>query len=294
MIQVRMLNEALVLLSEVVLSAYPSLIKLVEASVLFQTGLRMIVYTVLATLAAGATGSPLAAATLFSAESIYTGLLNLLHVGSSYTAFEQLAGGNAMALFYTYPIWNILGAAALFGETLEWRSLPWIGLALLGTVLLARPTTTQWTALGIAAALVAAITESGIYLWFKTQPDDHTNQPWTKMVQMFGGSGLLWVVGVAVAMALGWIGSKAFSISGKGLSTILLFNALVGFGGYALRFYLIPKVSTIVFSALSFFGIIAAYAMGWGFSGEIPTLVQGLGAVAIIAANAVLLRKETV
>jgi len=289
-----MLNEALVLLSEIVLSAYPSLIKLVDASVLFQTGLRMAVFTVLAGIATGISGSALPLTTLFSAESIYTGLLNLLHVGTSFTAFEQLAGGNAMALFYTYPIWNILGSALVFGEAIEWRSMPWIGLALLGTLLLARPSTVQWTALGIAAALLAAITESGIYLWFKTQANDHTNQPWTKMVQMFGGSTLLWTVGVLIAGLLGYVGLKAFSITGQGLSAILLFNALVGFGGNALRFYLIPKVSTMVFSALSFFGIIAAYAMGWGFSGEIPTLTQGLGAVAIILANAVLLRKETV
>ena len=289
-----MLNEALVLLSEVVLSAYPSLIKLVDASVTLQTGLRMVVYAGLALLAAGVTGAPLALGTLVSVESLATGLLNLLHVGSSYTAFEQLAGGNAMALFYTYPVWNILGAAAVFGERLEGRSLPWIGLALLGAVLLAQPTTREWTALGVVAALVAAVTESGIYLWFRTQANDETNQPWTKMTQMFGGSSVLWGLGVVVALLIGSLGLGAFSISGRGLSTVLLFNALIGFTGYALRFYLIPKVSTVVFSALSFFGIIAAYAMGWGFSGEIPTATQGLGALAIVLANAVLLTKNTV
>jgi drug/metabolite transporter (DMT)-like permease len=141
---------------------------------------------------------------------------------------------------------------------------------------------------------VAAVTESGIYLWFKTQANDETNHPSTKMTQMFGGSLVFWVIGIAIALAVGGLGLGALSISGRGLSTVLLFNALVGFTGYALRFYLIPKVSTVVFSALSFFGIIAAYAMGWGFSGEIPTATQGLGALAIVVANAVLLTKETV
>jgi drug/metabolite transporter (DMT)-like permease len=148
--------------------------------------------------------------------------------------------------------------------------------------------------LGVVAALMAAVTESGIYLWFKTQANDETNQPWTKMTQMFGGSLLVWVIGIVIALAVGGLGLGALSISGRGLSTVLLFNALVGFTGYALRFYLIPKVSTVVFSALSFFGIIAAYAMGWGFSGEIPTATQGLGALAIVIANAVLLTKNTV
>ena len=288
-----MLREALVLLSEIVLSAYPSLIKLVDASVLFQTGLRMAVFAVLAAIAAGATGNPLAAATLFSAETIYTGLLNLLHVGASYTAFDQLEGGNAMALFYTYPVWNLLGASWLLGESLSLATMPWIGLALLGTVLLSQPSTRQWTAIGVVMALVAALTETGIYLWFKTRKTGEDDQPWTKMVQMYGSSGVLWGLGVLAASLVGLVAKSAFQISGSGLASILGFNAIIGFLSYALRFYLIPRVSTVIFSSLSFFGVIAAYGMGWIFSGEVPTLLQAVGAAAIIAANAALMSKET-
>lgn len=290
-----MLNEALVLVSEVVLSAYPSLIKLVDASVLFQTGLRMVVFTVLAIGAALTTGSPVAAASLLSPETIYMGLLNLLHVGSSYMAFDQLEGGNAMALFYTYPVWNILGAAWLFGESISIAAIPWIVLALIGAVGLSQPSTRHWTALGVVMALVAALTETGIYLWFKTRKEGGDSQsPWTKMIQMFGSSSVLWGLGVAVAAALGLLAKNAFRISGGGLASILGFNALIGFVGYALRFYLIPKVSTVVFSALSFFGVVAAYGMGWIFSNEVPSVIQALGAVAIIIANAALLSKSTV
>ena len=53
------INEILLLLSEVILSAYPLLIKLVDASVLFQVGLRMYVYAALGAAAALVTGSPL-------------------------------------------------------------------------------------------------------------------------------------------------------------------------------------------------------------------------------------------
>ena len=289
-----MLNELLLLTSEVVLSAYPLLIKLVDASVIFQTGLRMAVYAGLALAAASVTGAPLAAASLLSSESLATGLLNLLHVFTSYTAFEQLAGGNAMALFYTYPVWNILGAAAVLKESLPLTSLPWIGLALAGAVALAQPTTTQWTAIGIVCALMAALTESGIYLWFRMKKEGESDQPWTKMIQMYGSSGILWGIGIAIMAALGLLAAGTFRITGQGLGSILAFNALVGFVGYALRFYLVPKVSTVIFSALSFVGIISAYAFGWVFSNETPTMVQIAGAIAIIIANTVLVNKETV
>jgi drug/metabolite transporter (DMT)-like permease len=288
-----MINEVLLLLSEIVLSAYPLLIKLVDASVLFQVGLRMYVFAGLGAALAALSGVPVLPGGVISIETLATGLLNLLHVGSSYIGFDQLAAGNAMALFYTYPVWNILGAALLFGEKIQLRSLPWIGVALLGTLALVQPTRSNWTAVGVVAALLAALTETGIYLWFKSHKEGESDQPWTKMTQMYGSSGVLWTVGVIVATALGLIGKSAFKLSGGSLGTILLFNSLVGFAGYALRFYLIPKVSTVAFSALSFFGVISAYLLSWLFTSEVPTLTQLGGAIAIVVANAVLVTKET-
>lgn len=286
-----MINELLVLMSEVVLSAYPLLIKLVDASVVFQVGLRMLTYSVLAVAAALLTGSSIGA--FVTKETLLVGLLNLVHVGGSYVGFDQLAGGNAMALFYTYPVLNILGAAALLGETVPIKSLPWIGLALAGTVALAQPTAANWTAIGVAAALLAALTETGIYLWFKSRKDDESDQPWTKMAQMYGSSSALWVLGVGVAIACGLLTTGIFKLGAGALPRILLFNGIVGFLGYSLRFYMIPKVSTIVFSALSFFGVIAAYLFSWVFAGEVPSLLQAAGAAAIIVANSVLVTKET-
>ena len=284
-----MLNSALVLLSEVVLSLYPSLIKLTDASVFLQTGLRMAVFAIGALVAGGATGH--LPTGLLSSTSLYTGLLNLLHVGSSYTAFDLLAGGNAMSLFYTYPFMNLLGASLVLGEKFPLRSLPWLLVAFIGAVMVAQPSPTQWSALGVVAALVAAATETGIYLWFKSGGDERKEDaPWPKMAQMYGSSGILWAVIAAIALLAGWISASTFALGSRALPQIIGFNTLVGFLGYALRFYLIPKVSTVTFSAISFFGVISAYMFGWFLSGEIPTLVQGLGAVAIVVANAVILQ----
>ena len=282
------------MVSECLLSAYPLLIKLVDASILFQTGLRMVLYTVLGSIAMSATGSaPIPITTLFSSETILVGLMNLLHVGSSYTAFEQLAGGNAMALFYTYPVWNILGAATMFQETIPLPSIPWIGLSLLGAILLAQPSPTHWTGIGVLAALTAAFTETGIYLWLR-QHNTKDDQPWSKMIQLYGSSALLWCIGIAIFAGIGLLHADMFNVSMPGLLGILAFNSFIGFAGYALRFYIVPKVSTIVFSSLSFVGVFAAYGMGWLVTNETPNLTQALGALAIIVSNTVLLRREIV
>ena len=114
------------------------------------------------------------------------------------------------------------------------------------------------------------------------------------MMQMYGSSGLLWVVGIAIMAVLGLLAKNVFKFSPGSLASILTFNSLVGFVGYALRFYLIPRVSTIAFSAMSFFGIISAYAFDWVFTSQKPNLLQIAGALAIIVANAVLVTRETV
>lgn len=286
--------ELWLLLSEIVLSSYPLLIKLVDATIYFQVGLRMIVYTILAIGGMLYSKAPFLASTLLSTETVATGLMNLLHVATSYTAFDQLAAGNAMALFYTYPVFNLLGAALIYKESIPLTSLPWIGLALIGTILLAKPSTSHWTIIGVVCALLAAITETGIYLWFKNRTEGDLDEPYTKMMQMYGSSGIMWIIGTLVLFAIGMLSTNIFNISAKGLGSIVMFNSLIGFVGYALRFFLIPKVSTVIFSALSFIGVLSAYGFGWMFTNEIPTLLQGMGAIAIVIANTVLLRKEIV
>jgi drug/metabolite transporter (DMT)-like permease len=215
-----------------------------------------------------------------------------------------------MALFYLYPVFNLLGAAAVLGETIPVANLPWMAVAFAGALLLAQPTPKNWTLVGVVCALLAAATETGIYLWFKAKPavkpaeetpeahmegfDEPDTQPWTKMIQMYGSSGVLWALLAATLGFAGYLAKDTFRISLGGLSVIALFNAFVGFTGYALRFYLIPRVSTIVFSVLSFFGVVSAYGLGWLFQGEVPNLTQIAGAVAIIVANGILITKETV
>jgi drug/metabolite transporter (DMT)-like permease len=113
------------------------------------------------------------------------------------------------------------------------------------------------------------------------------------MIQMYGGSGVLWVMGIAAMSLLGFLAKNTLAINGDGFGKILAFNSLIGFIGYAMRFYIIPKVSTVVFSALSFFGIISAYVFDWIFTNQKPNMLQIAGAVAIIVANAVLVTRET-
>jgi len=279
--------EWLVFASEVVLSAYPILIKQTNASIFTQVGFRMGVFAVAASAAALAVGQSLT--NLSPLILLGGGLLNLVHVGASYSAFSALTAGNAMALFYTYPIMNLVAAAIALGERIEPITWVWMAVALLGAVLIAQPSGSGWNLVGVAAALLAAATETGIYFWFRDLPAQ--TLPWKRMVEIYGGSFLLWG-----GLALSGLWKRgAGPLAATSVIAMVLFNLFIGFVGYGLRFFTIPKVSTVAFSALSFFGVVSAYLFGWFFEGETPSWTALGGAAAIILANSQLLgRAESV
>jgi drug/metabolite transporter (DMT)-like permease len=274
-------NELLVFTSEIVLSSYPVLIKLANATVFAQIGFRMYVFAIAAFICALFTGQSLAGFAV--STSIAVGLLNILHVGASYTAFDILSAGNAMALFYTYPIMNLIGSSIVYDEIISPTTWIWMIIALIGALFVAQPSVTKgWNLIGVAAALTAAATETGIFLWFKNQPPD--SQPWRNMFQMYGSSAGMWTAAMLTVPSATGVVTNISAI------TMVLFNLLVGFTGYAARFFAIPNISTAAFSSLSFFGIIAAYGFGWLFIGETPSMFSILGAIMIMIANIFLLR----
>ena len=67
-----------------------------------------------------------------------------------------------------------------------------------------------------------------------------------------------------------------------------LCNALLGFTGYIARFYAIPKIPTIVFSLLSFFGVAFGYLWGVIFMGDKPTMKALIGGGLIAGSTAIL------
>jgi len=275
--------EWAVFASEAILSAYPILIKQTDASIFTQVGFRTGIFALAAMGSAIFMGQSLV--NLSPLILLGGGLLNLAHVGASYKAFTDLSAGNAMALFYTYPIMNLVAASLTLGETIEPLTWMWMGVALVGAVLIAQPSGSGWNLLGVGAALLAAATETGIYLLFRDLPKQ--TLPWKRMLELYGGSFLLWG-GLAVSGL--WKGG-AGPLQMTSVVAMVLFNLLIGFVGYGLRFFTIPKISTVAFSALSFFGIIAAYIFGWLFQSEVPSWSAFAGAAAIILANSQLLGK---
>lgn len=286
--------ELLVLSSEFILASYPILIKSVPTNLWTQIVSRMGIYGTMAALALMRQPKQLAAVS--PAYMGGAGLLNLLHVGTSYKAFSELPAGNAMAIFYAYPIWNLLGAWLLLGEKVPMDSLPWVGLALAGMFCIAQPDVGTLLdtkhPVALLCAVLSGVTESMIYFFFKILGAEEGT--FKGMFELYGGSFawiLLALAGKALLPAAGAVGAAlpTLDLSWKVWAPMILFNVLVGFTGYAMRFSAIPLVSTLIYSILSFIGIVAAYLFGYIFEGEKPSWLALGGAGAIIVANGVLL-----
>jgi drug/metabolite transporter (DMT)-like permease len=285
--------NAVVVGSEATLSLYPILIKAVPTNLTTQLLSRFLTFSVLAAVLATkkdllATWGTMAGA----ARSAGLGAITLAHVAASYTAFAQLPAGVAMSLFYTYPFWNLLGGALGFGETVTSTQIALTVLAFVGVLLVSfgsqqtaegappgtPPPPIRWG--GIAAALAAALTESAMYFGVRTaaQPD-----PYYATLELYPGAlfGLLAFLGLRAVRGQATQVDPRPSVWGP----MLAFNAIIGFVGYALRFWAIPRVSTATFGLLSFVGVVSSFLFGWWFAGEKPTAMTAVGAALISVAS---------
>lgn len=275
-----MATSAIVIGSEVALALYPILIKTVPTNLPTQLVSRFLVYSGLAYFFAtsddvyttwGNVGGIL--------RSTILGLLTLVHVGSSYYAFQELPAGVSMSLFYTYPIWNLLGASFFFRESFSLVQILLVLLAFLGAILVAygnkeqdpqkQKDPFQWK--GLLAGLLAALTESAMYFAVRTA---ERPSPFFAVLELYPGA-------LFFLLPILWYTKSSIDFRPQVWARMLSFNTLIGFLGYCLRFYAIPRVSTWIFSILSFVGVLASFAFGYLFVNEKPSWMTLLGGLLI-------------
>jgi drug/metabolite transporter (DMT)-like permease len=278
-----------VLYSELVLSLYPILIKTVNTNIFTQILARFLVFPTLA-LAFGSAydfkaiwGSPYE-----TFVGLLHNLLNLGHVASSYIAFKNLPVGTAISLFYLYPIFNIISGALLFEESVSFTAIILITIAFIGTYLIATSHKNKVDTeenkkkhdYGVIMGIMAAVTETMIFIFIKSNTDAQASPYYTV--------NHLYPAGLAMLLAYSIFNSKIVDTSSLNWVKLIGFNALLGFTGYIARFYAIPKIPTIVFSLLSFFGVTFGYMWGILFIGDKPTSQAIIGGGLIAGATAVL------
>lgn len=274
-----MRNHVIVVLSEIALALYPILIKRVPTDLITQTLSRLMTFSILAYFLASSSDVK---QTWMTSEGIFRslglGLITLLHVGASYFAFENLPAGVAMSLFYFYPIFNLLGGVFGFGESISAFQGFLVFVAFVGVILVSLSITEGDTSKkdpsnlkGIGAALTAALTETFMYFAVRTAK---VPNPYFATLELYPGA-LIPFLGMLLASG------KQIDWSPSVWLPMTLFNVFVGFIGYTMRFWAIPRVTTVLFSLLTFIGVIASFSWGYLFAEETPTWMAAIGALMI-------------
>jgi len=276
------INESYVIGSEAILSLYPILIKAIPTTIPTQIFSRLITFSAGGAVFSSKNDFKLAFGSREAFfKTIALGLLTCLHIYVSYVAFSSLSAGVAMSLFYTYPIWNLVIEKLFFNKVIHSSIYSYMLWGVIGTFLLTTKGITDeikgfkknnyGAIIGIIAALGAALTESAMYFAVKVNNQD---TPWSSMLELYGGALICMIIPVLLKII-------KIEFSWAIWVPIVVFNLLVGFAGYALRAYTIPKVSTEVFGLLSYMGVISAFVSGFLFMKEKPSVLSVIGALMI-------------
>lgn len=294
--------------SEIALSLYPQLIKLVPTTIEIQVSIRCITYSILAIIGYYITKnnyiSPNTNTFSFTTTSIIIGLVNIIHIISSYICFNTLSSGVGYSIFYFYPIFNLLGRKLIYNEQIKITNYIYIFISIIGVYLIYKNKSNNTLEplqnenevnnnenneknennnenninyknknIGIIAGIVSALTESIIY--FMVKDNIVSVSPFIQLLKTYLLGGILSIIYLIKNI-------KSIDLDYHYWITIILFNALIGFVGYLLRFMMISKLSTILFNSLIFTGVIFSYIWGYFLSNETITYNNIFGTLLIL------------
>lgn len=113
--------------------------------------------------------------------------------------------------------------------------------------------------IGFISGITSAFTESLIY--FMVKNDVSAVSPFIQIIKTYLFGGIL---------SIGYLvkNFNKINLDWNYWITLILFNSLIGFVGYILRFFTIPRLSTLTFNSIIFIGVIFSYIWGYIFSKE--------------------------
>jgi drug/metabolite transporter (DMT)-like permease len=296
------MDTGLIILGEAGLSLYPLLIKLVDTNLITQLVIRFLSYTVLAYMGSYIFDNKLVTYNLL--EYIYLGIMNILHVLASYSAFEILSSGTGYTLFYLYPVFNLIGRNFFYNENVKWYNYFYIILAIGGVYLLTQkqsndkylqensPDYDFYLGMGVGSGLLSAITESVMYLLIKSESRVSAFQQTTRFYSLGGLVSLLLIAKSWLSSRTShdnvsekqnvFFGSLEIQYNWQQMLELILFNSLIGFIGYVIIYFTIPRTTTMQFNTLVFIGIIFSYIWGYVLNGESVPWQNAIGSVLIM------------
>ena len=276
------------LISESLLSLYPTFIKKTPVQLDKQLLTRLMGYSIIPLFFIS---YKFIGKSIFSKNTLLLSLITFIHILFSYKGFKILNSGIAYTIFYLYPIMLIFWKNKRFSI---FYLTTFIGLILLTVNMKDIKTSfSQEKIKGIIYVLLATITEVIIYFLVKNlNTDNQWNTIFLSYFPAFIIYGIYYLYRSVAAKRLYENRKrllKNIQFDYK-VPMLLGFNVVVGLVGYYLRFVSVKKVPTNIYAVLSYFGIFMSYIYGYIFDKEKITMYQLLGTITIVLSNYMLIK----
>jgi drug/metabolite transporter (DMT)-like permease len=292
-----MINIVAKLLSESLLSTYPTVIKKIDISFNLFLWTRMITCVL---ISAFFINWKTIAYYLTNRHGWYLSILTLINNYAAFKGIKMLEGGIAVSLIHTYPIFIVLFAKGKSNYSL-------LLIAMIGVILLvnenkeSKPESFDGSFIrsldsntkeGLCYIVVVIITAVLIYFGVrKIDTDNNWNLVFISYI--FG----------AIIMTL-YINKDSFIKNKNIIENItnvkkidtknnynkhvliaFAFNGIIGTMAHYLRLYTVTRLAPLLYAVLSYFGIVMAYIYGIIFSNEVLTVKKVIGTLLIISSN---------
>jgi len=191
--------------------------------------------------------------------------------------------GNAVVIFYTYPIFTLLLANRLLGEKITKRQVGLILLAFVGLIVIYSNKTFSFEDrdfLGMLAALGASVIFAYVVILMKKMSDDY-NRLEVLFYQNF--------IGLFLFLPFFVLDYESISMTNIGFG--ITYGLVIGVLVYYLFLYGLKRMQASIASSLMYFEIPSTIFFGWLFLDEVLSVNFLIGAVMIVIASFLLKTK---
>jgi drug/metabolite transporter (DMT)-like permease len=220
--------------------------------------------------------------------SMKYGAINSLHIASSYYAFQKMDSADALAIFYTYPIWNMFLSNVMLGDKIDRSRLSAVVAAFIGVLCILQPNVGMMKTHGggVLAAFIAALTESLLFVSF--HDSKNPQRPSERIFEQYAGT-LVYVV-ASVFFVRKFFSNKIsnnITLQRELIGKIILFNVVIGFSMHLTRAWAARFSRPETFSVLSMTGVLFGFLYQLVFERKTPSKLKVIGGLLIMAGGAV-------
>ena len=282
------MSSNVLIASETALSSIPSLVQMSPLSVADLTLLRLVSVSIISLMGANI----MDLYSLDISQWIYPTIITIVHVVSSYLGFRMVPPAWSQVIFFTYPFFILIGSYILLNKSIKLFDIVWFIPLLFSIYTLyndidnkekvkhRKKTNTQlgmfeWS-VGIISLLISAITEASYYLYFLEFPLEGS---WNRLGVSYIGAALLYTIYYFITGQ-----QNKFTKNKKPRHWLFAaaWNFIISGFGYFGRFWSLDKVQPLLYSALSYTGLITGYIFSVMFGLDVITKADIISILGIL------------